>query len=253
MREILFKATMVLFVFLVSGCSVKTRDRDIIYQTSVLDALLNGAYDGDVTIGRLKKQGDFGIGTLNGLEGEMLAFDGDFFTVKEDGKAYQVGDSEKTPFAVVTFFDADNVIDLEEETDLKGLIRLLDENIQDKKIFHAIRIEGEFPYMKTKSLPRQTRPYPPFSEVAKNQPTFELEDTSGIIVGFFGPDYVSGINFTGYHFHYITNERDTGGHVLELKCSSAKITIDHSPALFYSLSPDSRPDKPLRLEVRIEP
>ena len=47
----------------------------------------------------LSRYGDFGIGTFNGLDGEMIAFDGAIWQVKSDGKAYRVNPATaKTPF-----------------------------------------------------------------------------------------------------------------------------------------------------------
>ncbi|MCP8318695.1 MAG: acetolactate decarboxylase, partial [Candidatus Methylarchaceae archaeon HK01B] len=82
---------------------------DILFQTSTISALLEGAYDGNMTYGELKKHGDFGLGTFNGLDGEMAGLDGTFYQVKDDGIAYPVDDSIKTPFALVTFFEADKL------------------------------------------------------------------------------------------------------------------------------------------------
>jgi acetolactate decarboxylase len=48
------------------------------FQTSTIAALLDGAYDGDVTFAELAERGDFGLGTLDGCDGEMIALDGSF-------------------------------------------------------------------------------------------------------------------------------------------------------------------------------
>jgi len=85
-------------------------NKDLLFQTSTIDALLEGVYDGDITFGELKKYGDFGLGTFNGLDGEMLELDGRAYQIKTDGVAYAVNDSMKTPFAVVTFFEPDETI-----------------------------------------------------------------------------------------------------------------------------------------------
>jgi len=61
---------------------------DALTQVSTIDAVLNGLYDGVVAYGDLKECGDFGIGTFEGLDGEMIALDGDFYQIKADGAAY---------------------------------------------------------------------------------------------------------------------------------------------------------------------
>jgi acetolactate decarboxylase len=86
--------------------------------------------------------------------------------------------------------------------------------IKEQNIFHAVKMEGTFSYVKTRSVPGQEKPYPPLVEVTANQPTFEFHDIEGTIAGFYCPDYVEGLNVPGYHLHFITEDRTAGGHVL---------------------------------------
>ena len=58
-----------------------------VYQTSTMGALLDGVYDGDVTIAELLRHGDFGLGTFNHLDGEMLVLDGVCYQLRGDGSA----------------------------------------------------------------------------------------------------------------------------------------------------------------------
>src|ERR671910_3269594 len=76
-----------------------------LFQTSTIDALLEGKYDGDVSFAELEERGDFGLGTLDALDGEMIALDGDFYQIDSDGLVNPVGKTTKTPFAVVTIFE----------------------------------------------------------------------------------------------------------------------------------------------------
>src|ERR1700757_1765539 len=77
-----------------------------VYQTSTMGALLDGVYDGDVTIRELLRHGDFGLGTFNGLDGEMLVLDGVCYQLRSDGSAQVAESDQRTPFGVVTWFDA---------------------------------------------------------------------------------------------------------------------------------------------------
>src|SRR4028118_424870 len=81
------------------------RPHHTLFQTSTIDALLHGEYDGDVDFEELGGRGDFGLGTLEALDGEMVALDGGFYQVKADGRAYEIEPRARTPFAVVTFFE----------------------------------------------------------------------------------------------------------------------------------------------------
>jgi acetolactate decarboxylase len=235
MRDVLIKVLLVSLIFIFAGCTEKKPDRDVIYQVSVVGALSAGMYDGDITIAELKEQGDFGIGTLNGFDGEMAAFDGEFYTVRADGVAYPVGDDEMTPFAVVTFFDPDRVISIDNETDLEGLKVLLEDSFRSRNIFYAIRVDGDFSYMKTRAGPKQEKPYPPLAEAKKDQRIFELKDVRGTIAGFFSPEYAGGITIPGYHLHFITDSGDAGGHVVECIIRKATAAIDDSDALLMTI------------------
>lgn len=60
------------------------------FQTAPISALLEGVYDGDLTFAELAKHGDFGLGTFNALDGEMVAFDGEFLQITADGRLHPV-------------------------------------------------------------------------------------------------------------------------------------------------------------------
>jgi len=81
-------------------------DTETLFQVSPFNTFAQGNYDGTVTYGELAEHGNFGIGTVNGLNGEMIALDGVFYQIPVDGAPRQIGSSEKTPYATVTFFEA---------------------------------------------------------------------------------------------------------------------------------------------------
>ena len=209
-----------------------------LFQTSTVDALLEGEYEGDVSFGELGDRGDFGLGTFDALDGEMICLDGDFFQVKADGRAYAVDDRARTPFAVVTLFEPDVSQTLSIPTDFEALCDHLDEVIGGGAVCAAIRVDGRFDYVKTRSVPRQRKPYQPLIEVVKHQPTFELRDVSGSLVGFRFPDYAQGLNVSGYHFHFITADRSAGGHVLGCSLACGELYIDHEGNVRLELPPD---------------
>src|ERR671913_1256970 len=98
----------------------------VLFQTSTIDALLEGRYDGDVTFAELEGRGDFGLGTLEALDGEMIALDGGFYQVKSDGRAYAIDRRARTPFAVVTFFEPGPSTTLAAPLDLEAFCAELD-------------------------------------------------------------------------------------------------------------------------------
>ncbi len=206
-----------------------------LFQTSTVDALLDGNYDGDVSFAELAERGDFGLGTLDALDGEMVALDGAFFRIGADGRAHLVEGRTKTPFAVVTVFEPGSYETLDATMDLTALCARVDELSGDTSVCCAIRVDGRFAYVRTRSVPRQRKPYPPLAEVVKNQPVFELSDVRGSLVGFRFPDYAQGLNVAGYHFHFITADRSAGGHVLECRLDGGELRVDREAALRVEL------------------
>ena len=231
-------SALCLLLAMVSGCYTSTTpdkyadnpiaQRETLVQISTIDAILNGVYDGVVDFTALRGYGDFGIGTFEGLDGEMIGFDGNFYQIKADGVAYPVSDSMETPFACVTFFDTDYEQELPQGLDYDQIQELLDDNLPTSNIFYAIKIGGSFSYMKTRSVPGQQKPYPPLVEVTQNQPTFEFTDIEGTVVGFRCPPYVAGVNMSGYHLHFLTEGNDGGGHVLEFQVAEAVAYVDYT-------------------------
>lgn len=230
-----FWFVLIFFTLILSGCLTSQENRDVLFQTSTINALLDGVYDGEVTFNVLRQNGDFGIGTFNNLDGEMIALDGNFYQIRSDGIAYLVDDSTKTPFAVVTYFESDKSVISEEAMDYEGLKNYIDGLVPSENIFYAIKIDGSFEYIKTRSIPIQEKPYPPLVEVVKNQSIFEFHDVKGTLVGFLTPDYVGGINVPGYHLHFITHDRKAGGHLLEYHAKDVRIEIDYTPDFYMSL------------------
>jgi acetolactate decarboxylase len=188
-----------------------------LFQTSTIGALMEGVYDGETTYAELARHGDFGLGTFNALDGEMIAFGGRFYQIKSDGKAYPVDPAQKTPFAVVMRFDPTVKVLYEEA---------VDKAVPSKNIFYALLATGTFDYLKVRAVPRQTKPYPPLAEVAARQPVYIHEGLTGTLVGYRFPDYAQGINVAGYHVHFLSEDRTTGGHVLDFRLRDATVEID---------------------------
>ena len=235
MRIIRYLLTAILLVVTMTGCLHCKKNKDVLFQISTIGALLEGVYDGETTYGELKRHGDFGIGTFNGLDGEMIGLEGKFYQIKTDGIAYLVDDSIKTPFAVVTFFESDKSALLEKIENYDQLKKYLDKLLPTKNIFYAIKIEGTFKYVKTRSVPGQNKPYPLLVEVVKTQSIFEFHNVKGTIVGFWCPSYVEGVNVPGYHLHFITEDRKAGGHLLECHLQNARVDIDYTSEFYMAL------------------
>jgi acetolactate decarboxylase len=212
-------------------------DAHLVFQTSTLDALFEGAFDGDVTFAELAEHGDFGLGTLNGLDGEMIAIDGRFLRADADGTLTDIAPGQRTPFAVVTFFRPVLEFRLEEALDHDGLVRELDRRAPVGSPICAVRLDGVFDVVHARSVPRHEPPYPSLTEIAHDQHVFDLHDVEGTIVGFRFPGFVQGIEVAGHHLHFADAERRRGGHVLACRPNGVTVRMDHARELHVELPP----------------
>jgi len=179
-------------VTLAGGCACPRGDRDLLFQHSILNALMAGVYDGELACGELRARGDTGIGTFDGLDGEMVMLEGTVYPVNADGSGRVAGDSERTPFAQGTFFEPDIEAPVERPMEMGELQAFLDGLLPDRNSFCAILIEGAFNEVKVRSVPRQREPYPPLAEAVRGQAVFDLGAVRGTIVGFRYPGTLRG-------------------------------------------------------------
>ena len=112
-----------ILLVMASGAAHAAGGRDVLAQVSTIDALMTGIYDGETTLESLKEKGDFGLGTFNTLDGEMLLLDGQFYRITATGTVERPDPGTKTPFAAVTFFDPDRMVPLEEASIFSNLSR----------------------------------------------------------------------------------------------------------------------------------
>lgn len=215
--------TILVFLVLFSVSFAKPH---AVYQYSPLNSLMSGVYDGDKTISEIEKYGDFGLGTVNGLDGELVIIDGNAYQVRSDGKVVVLDGGTKVPFAQVCFFEPQKSFVVYGEVSLESAKAFIDSKLDSENVFQAVKIKGIFSYIKARSVPKQAKPYIPLAEAIKKQSVFEFVTAEGEVIGFRQPDYIKEINTPGYHFHFLSKDRMSGGHVLDLRIISAEVTTD---------------------------
>jgi acetolactate decarboxylase len=208
-----------------------------IFQASTIASLLDGNYEGDVSFADLEGHGEIGLGTLNGCDGEMIALDGRFLRADASGEIHEVPPEAKTPFAVLAHFRPAHRFVLEEVGSEDELGAAIDREIGHPEQVHALRIDGRFDRVHARSIPKQTRPYRPLTEVIAGQRVFDFADVDGTIVGFRFPQPEEGLNAAGYHLHFVTADRSRGGHVLDCALRSGTVEVDDSVEVHVELPP----------------
>jgi acetolactate decarboxylase len=210
----------------VSKCAVV--DREILFQVSPFNTFAQGNYDGVITYAELAEHGDFGIGTLSGLNGEMIALNGVFYQVPVCGVPRQIGSREEAPYATVTFFDADQTGYVDDAMNYSELTTYISGMLPSENAIYAIKVSGTYEYAKTRSVPLQEKPYPPLTEAVANQTVFTLDNVDATAVGFWFPSSMDGVDYAGYHLHLITDSYDAGGHLLECIVRNVTVEIDET-------------------------
>jgi acetolactate decarboxylase len=195
-----------------------------LYQTSLMAALMAGLYEGEMTYGEIREHGDFGLGTFNDLDGEMVGFDGTFYQLRSDGSARPVTADQKTPFAVVTFFQPQQELDVVQQMTKSDLLAMI-EKATNANLFSAVRVDGILDEVHTRTVQRQAKPFPPLTEAAKHQAEKVFTNVHGTLAGFRTPNYAQGIGVAGFHLHFLRQDKQAGGHALDYRLRAGKVQI----------------------------
>ena len=204
------------------------------FQVGTLDALMEGCFDGDTTIGEVLDHGDFGIGTVQHLGGELVILDGEAFVIKADQQVVKVDDKLQTPFAVVCRFTSEvghEIADID-DTEISAFV---DAFVPDPMTIVAVKIDGSFRDLLLRSIDEQHEPFPLLSEVVKDQSEWSIDQAHGTLVGFRFPDRTAGLEIPGYHFHFLSSDRKVGGHLVRCRVIEAAIALDTSEELHVEL------------------
>lgn len=226
---------------MIISCAAPASDQpdDAIYQLAPAAALAGGLFEGPTPFGALLRKGDFGLGALSPLDGEVIILDGTVYHARLDGSVRPLPEMAQTPFAVIKQFRTDQTTTLTDVRSLDDFTGRLDRHLRSANLLYALRVEGDFSYMKLRSVPRQKPPYPPIDQVVATQQITETENVRGTVVAFRFPGYLERITGSGYHLHFVDETRRHGGHVLDLRGASLTVAIDESQALRLMLPDDA--------------
>ncbi|GAA4790444.1 hypothetical protein GCM10023231_17930 [Olivibacter ginsenosidimutans] len=197
-----------------------------LYQYGVADAFVGGLYKGVLPLKEVKLKGDFGLGAPDMLDGELTILDGNVYQTKATGKTIEPENGFKTPMSFVTFFKADTTLKIGTPISENALLKLINGLLSNKNSVYAIKISGVFEHVKTRAFPPiEKKPFPPITTIFDRQHFFTYSETKGTLVGFYFPEYLNGINSKGFHFHFLSVDKQQGGHVLDFRGKTLKIEL----------------------------
>jgi acetolactate decarboxylase len=196
-----------------------------VFQVSTSGALVAGVYDREVSVQTILEHGNFGLGTFANLDGEMVVVDGHVYQVQGSGRVTEAARESGAPFAVVTWFKPDTDVSISSVASFRDLEARCDEFRHSGNIFYALRLDGRFKRLRTRAVnppQRGTR----LVEAAKAQSEFNFADVDGTLVGLWSPGFASAFSVAGYHFHFLSTDRQHGGHLLDIEADTLQLKVE---------------------------
>lgn len=186
-----------------------------LFQYGSMGSLLAGLFEGTLSIKELLKHGDIGIGTFTDLDGELIVLDGKAYQAREDGSFGFAKGDQTVPYSIVGTFEECKTLVLKNSVYSDTLKEMILSHLDSKNVFSMLKITGEFQHVHVRTVPKQEKPYPKLIDATKVQPEFNIEKCKGTIIGFYMPELYLGISGSGFHLHFINDDKNFGGHLLD--------------------------------------
>lgn len=200
------------------------------YQVSTLQALMLGYSRPVITVEELLRHGDTGLGTFEDVDGEMIVLDGVCYQATEHGVVERPGPEKGVPFSVVCPMRGSRSFELGSFENIDALKKHLNNLIEEEfglNSMHMMRIDGEFELVDARSESSYRAMHVSLKEIlGKKQKAFQFENIKGSLVCVYFPDYMDGINAAGWHLHFISEDKKSGGHVFEIKMKKGRGKVD---------------------------
>jgi acetolactate decarboxylase len=196
-----------------------------VFQVSISGALVAGVYDKEVSVKSILQHGDFGLGTFANLDGEMVVLDGKVYQVQGTGRVSEATPDAGAPFAVVTRFSPGIDVETESVASFKELEDRCDGYRNSGNIFYALRLDGHFRRIRTRAV-NPPQPGTRLVDAAKVQSEFNFTDIDGTLIGLWSPGFSSAFSILGYHFHFLSKDRQHGGHLLDVEAGPLRLQVE---------------------------
>ncbi|MDR2977236.1 MAG: acetolactate decarboxylase [Streptococcaceae bacterium] len=197
-----------------------------LFQFNTLASLMSGFYDGQITVADIKKRGDFGIGSFDQVNGEMIVLDGVVYQAKgEGGIQVTVAEPNQTaPYVAVNKQQTDVQFEIIESHESDEVEQMIEAHLTSRNLFHSVKIHGNFSRLKIR-MATKTPSGIGFDVVSAHQAEYELTNLAGTIVGFWTPSLFHGVSLGGFHLHFISDDKTIGGHVYDFSLEEASVEL----------------------------
>lgn len=199
-------------------------DTTKLFQHGTLALLVPGLLTGTLTMKELLQHGDTGIGTGEGLDGELIILDGQPYQVNSRGEVKVVGADFTLPFANSHFADYQPLMTVENASKTAFNQQILALSKLDNAFF-SVKATGTFTNVKTRAVAKSSQPYQSLAETAKNQSIFTRDSVQGTLIGYYSPQLFDGIAVGGFHHHFLADDRSFGGHLLDFETVTGEVSV----------------------------
>ncbi|MDN2454456.1 acetolactate decarboxylase [Lactobacillus sp. UCMA15818] len=206
------------------------KNSKILYQHGTLALLVPGLLTGTITMGELLAHGDTGIGTGEGLDGELIILDGVPYQVDSHGNVNVLKEDFIMPFANSHFADY-NELGIINNASSADFEKAALEGKPNSNTFFSVLVKGTFSYLKTRAVVKSTKPFATLAETAKNQSIFEAKNVKGILLSYYSPALFHGAAVAGFHNHFLADDHSIGGHILDFKIAEGTISVQQFDTL----------------------
>ena len=233
----------------VPGYAQVSEPKGTMFQVSTVTGLERGLFYPVTTVGQMKQHGNIGVGAFEGMDGELLIVDGQAYNAMYDGKVVPVADDSPIVYGAVAFLNADRTASLQNIASYEQLQQSLEKLLPNRNLFYVFKVQVTFNYLKVRSTAKQEKPYLGLAVVVKNQSTFEFNNIKGTLIGFRCPAYIQGIYAPGFHLHFISEDRQKGGHVLEANVADLTAQIGYLTQM-HLLLPDNEATRTMDMSTK---
>lgn len=204
--------------------------RGIVEQSGGAGALFNGDFSSNTTAGAEFAGSRLGLGVMDGLNGEVVSVKGTTWRIPESGVPVEVSPSEGIAFGIAAHGGREHQVAIPAGCNMSGILSAIDAYLAENHVDHedvvcAVEIVGSFSYVLLRTEAAPTFPEETLAQVLEHEIRFEFDEWRGTLVGFRFPDEGDGQTIPGLHFHAISADQDSGGHVHEVVATNVLATI----------------------------
>ncbi|MES2109580.1 MAG: acetolactate decarboxylase [Bacteroidota bacterium] len=216
-----------LLSFIISLNGFAQQKNDDLYSAGYASAFIGGLYDAWYPYKNLHQHGNFGLGAPAKLDGELIMLNGKLYKTQYTGKTSPINDVDQTPYAVVCFFKPKQSFKPGRQLNKAALFKYMDSVLTNQNGIYAIHISGNFKYVKTRAFPPvEQKPYVALAAMLDRQHFFEFNAIKGDLVGYKLPAFMEGPHISGYHFHFLSDDKISGGHIIDVIADDITIEVD---------------------------